>query len=162
MLSGCRRRHEQAAMFGSEQREAAAQQLNLQPASDKSSLGEADQDRPASIDIGRNSSAAIAAKADRDRHEREAVSSAKQHAAQKQSVPGSASLKQPGGQQRAQTHSSMVAQQQGSGRPELGVPAGRSGTDVPGAPKASNYGAQQKEKSSTKPAAAAGTTYNLM
>ncbi|KAL0045080.1 hypothetical protein WJX82_007731 [Trebouxia sp. C0006] len=30
-----RRRHEQAAMFGSEQREAAAQQLKLQPASDK-------------------------------------------------------------------------------------------------------------------------------
>ena len=88
-MYGCRRRHEQAAMFGSEQREAAAQQLNLQPASDKSSLGEPDQDRADSMDMCRKSSAAIAAKAERDHHEREAVGSANQNA-QKLSVPGSA------------------------------------------------------------------------
>ncbi|KAL0028186.1 hypothetical protein WJX79_000439 [Trebouxia sp. C0005] len=109
-----RRRHEQAAMFGSEQREAAAQQLNLQPAPDKSSSAEADQDRPDSSDIGRKSSAAVAATAERDHHEHEAVGSANQNA------------------------------------------AGRPGTDLPAAPKASNYGAQQMEHSSAKPAAAAG------
>ena len=144
-------------MFGSEQREAAAQQLNLQPASDKSSLGESDQDRPDSIDMCKKSSAAIAAKAERDHHQRAAVGSANQNAAQKQAVPGGASLKQPGVQQRAQTHSSMAAQQQGSGRPELWV-AGRLGAEVPGAPEASNYGAQQTEQSSNKPATAAGNT----
>ncbi len=144
-------------MFGSEQREAAAQQLNLQPASDKfqTSLGEPDQDRPDSIGIGKKSSAATAAKAERDHLEREAAGSANQDAAQKQSVPGGASLKQPGVQQRAQTHSSMAAQQQGSGRPEVGV-AGRAGVERPGAPKASSYGAQQKEQNSSKPATAAG------
>ncbi len=144
-------------MFGSEQREAAAKQLNLQPASDKfhTSLGESDQDRPDSTDKGRKSSAAITAKAERDHLEREAAGSANQNAAQKQSVPGSASLKQPGVEQKAQTHSSMAAQQQRSGRPEVGV-AGRPGIDRSGAPKASSYGAQQKEQSSTKPAAVAG------
>ncbi len=144
-------------MFGSEQREAAAQQLNLQPASDKfqTSFGELDQDSLDSIDMCKKSSAATAAKAERDHHEREAVGSANQNAAQKQSVPGSASLKQPVVQQRAQTHSSVVAQQQGSGRSELGVAEG-PGTDRPGAPKTSSHGAQQKEQSSTKPATAAG------
>ncbi len=134
-------------MFGSEQREAAAQQLNLQPASDKfhTSLGESDQDRPDSTDKGRKSSAAITAKAERDHLEREAAGSANQNAAQKQ----------PGVEQKAQTHSSMAAQQQRSGRPEVGV-AGRPGIDRSGAPKASSYGAQQKEQSSTKPAAVAG------
>ena len=160
-LYGCRRRHEQAAMFGSEQREAAAQQLNLQAASDKNSLPEPDEDRADSMDMGKESSAAVAAKDERDHHEHEAVGSANQNTAQKQSVPGSASLKQLGGQQRAQTHSSVAAQQQGSGRPELGV-AGRPGTDRPGAPKASSYGAQQKEQNSIKPATAAGNTYNLL
>ncbi len=150
-------------MFGSEQRDAAAQQLNLQPASDKfqTSFGELDQGRPDSTDKGKKSSAAVAAKAERDHHEHEAAGSANQKAAQKQSVPGNASLKQPADQQRAQTHSSTAAQQQGSGRPEVGV-AGALGVDRPGAPKASSYGAQQKEQSSTKPATAAGNTYNLL
>ena len=110
----CRRRHEQAALFGSNQREAAeAHQPNLQPATDKTALGQSADGTHDSIDLCINTSAETSAGPEGDQPKGDAPGGGGQASAGHRQ-----SDQQGAGAKQAQTHSSMPMQQRGSGRGE--------------------------------------------
>lgn len=112
-LTVYRRRHEQAALYGSKQTEAAAQQLNLQPATDKTALGQSAEGAHESVDLCINTSAGTSAGPEEDQSKGDAPRGGCQASTgHKHSDQQSAEMKQ------AQTHSSMPMQQGGSGRVE--------------------------------------------
>ena len=108
----CRRRHEQAALYGQQQQQAAAQQLSLQPSADRPASAACGQDNAHVTQLPTKTSADITAEADRNEAKPVAFSAAKHVLAQKESAQPGKVVERHGVPQQPQTHSSMPKQQQ--------------------------------------------------